>query len=114
MLGLDPWFDKYIFPNGMIPSIKQIGAAIEKKFTMEDWQNFGPDYDKTLMCWAHNFEQGWEKIKSSYSDSFYRMWRYYLHACAGGFRARSMQLWQIVFTQPNCIGRHDSIRCLHC
>jgi len=103
----DPWTDKYIFPNGILPSISQLGAAMESIFVMEDWHNFGPDYDKTLMAWHANFEKAWPKLKSKYGDRFYRMWRYYLLSSAGAFRARNNQLWQVVITrqgsaQPDC------------
>jgi len=93
------WTAKYIFPNGMLPSIAQLGKAMEHQFVMEDWHNFGEDYDKTLMAWYENFRQVWPKLKDRYSDRFYRMWEYYLLSCAGGFRSRSMQLWQIVMTK---------------
>jgi cyclopropane-fatty-acyl-phospholipid synthase len=95
----DPWLDKYIFPNSMIPSIQQIGKAIEGLFVMEHWENFGPDYDKTLMAWFSNFHKHWEKIKSKYDDRFYRMWKYYLHSCAGAFRARYNQVWQVLLSR---------------
>jgi cyclopropane-fatty-acyl-phospholipid synthase len=94
------WTNKYIFPNGMIPSIAQLGAAMEGLFVMEDWQNFGPDYDKTLMAWYDNFNNSWYRLKGQYDQRFYRMWRYYLLSCAGGFRARVHQLWQVVLTRP--------------
>jgi cyclopropane-fatty-acyl-phospholipid synthase len=93
------WTAKYIFPNGMLPSIAQLGKAMENQFVMEDWHNFGEDYDKTLMAWYQNFRQVWPKLKDRYSDRFYRMWEYYLLSCAGGFRSRSMHLWQIVMTK---------------
>ena len=101
------WIDKYIFPNGMLPSIAQIARAMEGLFVMEDWHNFGPDYDKTLMAWYQNFNNAWPNLKNKYGDRFYRMWRYYLLSSAGGFRSRVQQLWQIVMTktgreQPNC------------
>ncbi|MCF8332084.1 MAG: cyclopropane fatty acyl phospholipid synthase [Bacteroidales bacterium] len=92
--------DKYIFPNGMLPSIAQIGKAMERLFVMEDWHNFGPDYDKTLLAWYDNFEKVWPELKEKYGERFYRMWRYYLLSSAGGFRSRSQQLWQIVMTKP--------------
>jgi len=103
----EPFTDKYIFPNGMLPSIAQIGEAMEGKFVMEDWHNFGPDYDTTLMAWYKNFENAWPDLKQKYSERFHRMWRYYLLSSAGGFRSRDQQLWQIVFTrtgttQPDC------------
>ncbi len=101
------WSDKYIFPNGMLPSIAQIAKAMEGLFVMEDWHNFGPDYDKTLMAWYANFGKAWPALKDRYGERFYRMWRYYLLSSAGGFRSRNTQLWQIVMTkkgseQPNC------------
>ena len=94
------WTTKYIFPNGLIPSIAQIGKAMEKLFVMEDWHNFGPDYDKTLMAWQANFEQAWPELKDKYGERFYRMWRYYLLSAAASFRSRTDQLWQIVMTKP--------------
>lgn len=95
------WSDKYIFPNGMIPSIKQIGKAMEGLFIMEDWHNFGEHYDKTLMAWHENFEAAWPELKRQYNDRFYRMWRLYLLSSAGAFRSRELQLWQIVMTKVN-------------
>ncbi|HJT25408.1 MAG TPA: cyclopropane fatty acyl phospholipid synthase [bacterium] len=94
-----PWFDKYIFPNGMMPSIRQLGTAIEGLFVMEDWSNFGPDYDKTLMAWFSNFEAGWESLSHLYDSRFYRMWKYYLLSLAGAFRARKNQLWQVLLSK---------------
>jgi cyclopropane-fatty-acyl-phospholipid synthase len=96
----EPWTNKYIFPNGMLPSIAQLGAAMEGRFIMEDWHNFGPHYDRTLMAWHANFEAAWPDLKDRYGERFYRMWRYYLLSCAGAFRSRSNQLWQIVMTRP--------------
>jgi cyclopropane-fatty-acyl-phospholipid synthase len=71
---------------------------------MEDWQNFGVHYDKTLLAWYQNFDAGWNELKSTYSERFYRMWTYYLLSCAGSFRARKNQLWQIVFTKNGISG----------
>ncbi len=95
-----PCITKYIFPNGMLPSIAQIACAMEGLFVMEDWHNFGPHYDKTLMAWHANFEAAWPELKDKYGERFYRMFRFYLLSCAGAFRARSNQLWQIVMTKP--------------
>jgi cyclopropane-fatty-acyl-phospholipid synthase len=95
----DPWIEKYIFPGSMLPSIKQIGEAVEGLFIMEDWHNFGPDYDKTLMAWFKNFDGNWAKIKSRYDERFYRMWRFYLLSCAGSFRARQNQVWQVLLSK---------------
>lgn len=96
----DPWIDRYIFPNGDLPSLGQIADASEDSFIIEDVHNFGADYDRTLMAWHANFEAAWPHFSASYGERFYRMWRYYLLACAGTFRARNTQLWQIVMS-PN-------------
>jgi cyclopropane-fatty-acyl-phospholipid synthase len=95
----DPWIDRYIFPNSMLPSIAQLAKASEGLFTIEDLQNFGIYYDKTLLAWFNNFNSRWISLKPRYGDRFYRMWKYYLLSCAGSFRARKNQLWQIVFTK---------------
>jgi cyclopropane-fatty-acyl-phospholipid synthase len=95
------WINAYIFPNSHIPSIKQIGNAIENIFIMEDLHNFGVNYDKTLMAWHHNFNHHWESLKDQYDERFRRMWNYYLLSCAASFRARQNQLWQIVLSKTN-------------
>lgn len=106
----DEWINKYIFTNGMLPSICQIATTLEGKFVMEDWHNFGADYDRTLMAWHENFIKNWPKIQAKYGDRFYRMWNYYLLSCAGLFRARSIQLWQIVISKKGELGGYQSIR----
>ena len=105
----EPWIDKYIFPDSLLPSIKQISGAIEGLFVMEDWHNFGADYDKTLMAWFNNFDKNWDTLKSQYDERFYRMWKYYLLACAGTFRSRKNQLWQIVLSKKGVSGGYARI-----
>jgi len=95
----EPFTDKYIFPNGMLPSIAQLSKAMEGIFIIEDIHNIGPHYDPTLMTWHANFEKAWPDLQEKYGERFYRMWRYYLLSSAGGFRSRNQQLWQIVFTR---------------
>ncbi len=106
----DAWMDRYIFPGGQLPSIKQIGASIENIFVMEDWHNFSADYDRTLMAWYANFEKSWPNLKEKYGDRFYRMWKYYLLSCAGAFRSRKMQLWQIVLSKKGVPGGWEAVR----
>ncbi len=106
----DAWMDRYIFPNGDLPSITQIGKAIEPDWVMEDWHNFGADYDRTLMAWHANFERHWDELAGDYDPRFYRMWRYYLLSCAGSFRARKNQLWQIVLSKGGVLGGYRSLR----
>jgi cyclopropane-fatty-acyl-phospholipid synthase len=108
---MDLWAEKYIFPNGMLPSVAQLGKAIEKFFVMEDWHSFGPDYDKTLMAWYHNFDKNWVNIRNNYSERFYRMWKYFLLSSAGSFRSRKhSQLWQIVLSKNGVPGGYQSVR----
>jgi len=97
--SVNPWFHKHVFPNSVLPSVAQIGRAMNDLFVMEDWHNFGPDYDRTLMTWHKNFEDSWPELKHKYDERFYRMWRFYLLSCAGAFRSRDQQLWQIVMTK---------------
>lgn len=106
----DPWVLKYIFPNSMLPSIKQISTAIEGLFVMEDWHNFGSDYTKTLQAWFDNFDANWEKLRASYDERFYRMWKYYLLSFAGAFKARGLQLWQIVLSREGIPNGCQTVR----
>ena len=114
--NLEPWFSKYIFPNGHLPSATHIATAIDREwfdepvFILEDWHNFGADYDKTLSAWFENFDRAWPELKSKYDDRFYRMWKYYLLVSAGMFRARYLQLWQIVLSPKGVPSGYQSIR----
>jgi cyclopropane-fatty-acyl-phospholipid synthase len=107
-LGTDPWIDKYVFPNGELPTLAQIGAACEQRFVVEDVHNFGADYDRTLMAWHANFESAWQRFQHL-GERFRRMWRYYLLLCAGAFRARDIQLWQWVLSPPGHGGVYPRI-----
>jgi cyclopropane-fatty-acyl-phospholipid synthase len=95
----DPWMDRYIFPNSMLPTAEQITAAAEGELTLEDWHSFGPDYDRTLMAWHSNISERWDELCTTYDERFRRMWNFYLLVSAGGFRSRYLQLWQIVFSR---------------
>ena len=77
---------------------------------MEDWHNFGADYDKTLLAWYHNFTSHWNELKDKYGERFYRLWTYYLLSCAGTFRSRQIELWQIVYSKKGVPGGYISIR----
>jgi len=106
----DPWIERYIFPNGKLPSPAELGGALEGRFIVEDWHNFGPDYDRTLMCWAERFEAAWPQLAAHYDEAFRRMFRYYLLSCAGFFRSRQGQLWQLVLSRPQRHGVYRSVR----
>jgi cyclopropane-fatty-acyl-phospholipid synthase len=104
---IDPWIHRYIFPNALLPTMGQIGEAMEGLLVVEDLHNFGPHYDRTLMAWNSKFEAAWDELAGRYDERFRRMWRYYLLISAAGFRARDMQLFQIVMTPtgtppPDC------------
>jgi len=106
----DPWIDKYIFPNGKIPSPIEVSQSIDRLFLIEDWHNFGPDYDRTLMAWFANFDAHWLEISKNYNQRFYRMWKYYLLSCAGYFRSKQGQLWQMVLSKRTRNGTYRSKR----
>jgi cyclopropane-fatty-acyl-phospholipid synthase len=106
----DPWFDKYIFPGGMLPSVAQLSAAMEGLFVMEDWHNFGTDYDTTLLAWQTNVDRHRAHWESTFDERFSRMWRYYLLSLAGAFRARAIHLWQIVLSKRGRLGGYQSVR----
>jgi cyclopropane-fatty-acyl-phospholipid synthase len=95
---IDPWLEKYIFPGGVLPSIAQVGTAIEGLFVVIDLHNIGPHYDKTLMAWYDKFHANWPTPKTPEEERFYRMWKYYLLCCAGAFRSRAIQVWQFVLS----------------
>ncbi|MGB5746619.1 MAG: cyclopropane fatty acyl phospholipid synthase [Desulfobacterales bacterium] len=97
--SVDPWLAKYIFPNSMLPSARQITEAAEGFFILEDWHSFGSHYDPTLIAWHRNVTDNWNCIQDRYDQRFQRMWIYYLLSCAGSFRARRNQLWQIIFSK---------------
>ncbi|MDR3385685.1 MAG: cyclopropane fatty acyl phospholipid synthase [Rudaea sp.] len=106
----DPWIARYIFPNSMLPSAAQIADARENLFVIEDWHNFGADYDRTLMAWRANFDTGWSRLAEKYGERFRRMWRFYLSASAATFRARRDQLWQIVLSPHGVPGGYTALR----
>ncbi len=96
---IEPWFDKYIFPNAVLPTLAAMITAMQGIFIPEDVHNIGEHYDPTLMAWWKNFDAAWPKLEAKYGKTFYRMWKYYLLSCAGGFRARETQLFQLVMTR---------------
>jgi cyclopropane-fatty-acyl-phospholipid synthase len=106
----DPWIEKYIFPNSMLPSAQQIAAAVEQLFVLEDWHNFGADYERTLIAWRDNVERAWPTLGPHYDERFRRMWRYYLAASIGSFRSRQTQLWQLVLSPRGVAGGYVAPR----
>jgi len=106
----DPWIDRYIFPGGRLPSARQLADGLEGHFLIEDWESFGHDYDHTLLAWWQNFEQAWPRLACDSTPEFFRFWRYYLLSCAGFFRSRQGQLWQVVLSRPERAAAYQSWR----
>lgn len=106
----EPFIARYIFPNSILPCMQNIVNESADLFILEDWHNFGPDYDQTLMAWHENFEKAWPQLREDYSERFRRMWRYYLLSCAAAFRARNVQLWQIVLSPEGTRGSYRAPR----
>ncbi len=106
----DPWVSKYIFPNSELPSLDRIMIGAKKLFITEDLHSFGNDYVRTLFEWEKNFVSNWDKLKGTYDEHFYRMWRYYLLSFIGTFRSRRNHLWQIVFSKKGVQGGYQWVR----
>jgi cyclopropane-fatty-acyl-phospholipid synthase len=102
--AIEPWLDKYIFPNGVLPTVGQIASAVEGLFVIEDVENFGADYDRTLMAWRAKFQSNRTAVASKYGERFCRMWDYYLLCCAGGFRSRRISVGQFVLSPAGVRG----------
>lgn len=109
--GSGSWVERYIFPNSELPHLSDVVQAIKGLFVMEDWHNFGADYDRTLMSWHTNIERHKAAREFLNSRQMYRRWRYYLLTCAGTFRARSRtQLWQVVLSKRGVRDGYVSVR----
>ena len=106
----DPWIGRYIFPNSMLPSPKQLTTALEGRFVIEDWHSFGTDYDRTLQAWRANVEAHWPELPDRYDERFRRMWRFYLAGSMASFRARRIQLWQLVLSPDGVPGGYVAPR----
>jgi cyclopropane-fatty-acyl-phospholipid synthase len=96
----EPWTNKCIFSGGTIPSLKQLGEAMERLFVLEDLHNFAPSYVHTLRGWHANFQKAWPEMASGASESFRRTFEYFFLSCAAAFRARDLQYWHLVLTKP--------------
>lgn len=96
----DAWIDKYIFPGGYIPSIRQVvGKLPEYDFHLLDYENLRMHYAMTLDEWSRRLESNKQTVMTMYDERFYRMWRFYLASCSGNFRYGDISLSQFVFTK---------------
>ncbi|KMT22126.1 SAM-dependent methyltransferase [Clostridium cylindrosporum] len=99
----DPWIKKYIFPGGVIPSLREIiNIGGEKDFYVQDVESLRRHYVKTLLCWYDNFNNEMDKISTMFDERFIRMWELYLCSCAAAFNNGVVDLHQIVFTKGIC------------
>lgn len=96
----DAWIKKYIFPGGVIPSLREIiSISSEYKYNILDVESLRLHYKKTLLMWAKNFDNNIDKIKAMFDDKFIRMWRMYLYSCAASFNNGVIDLHQILFVK---------------
>lgn len=108
--GTDPWIDAYVFPGGRLPSATEVCRASAPHLRLEDWENFGGDYVRTLLAWWQNFQARWPELQGHLGEKFYRFWRYYLLSCAGYFRSGQGQVWQLVMSRPESSRVYRSLR----
>jgi cyclopropane-fatty-acyl-phospholipid synthase len=107
---IDPWQDKYIFPNGDLPSIGEITTAVEGLFVVEDVHNFGVYYERTLMAWNEKFQSNRAAMAQKHGERFCRMWEYYLLQNAGAFRSRHISVGQFVLSPRGVRGGYEAVR----
>jgi cyclopropane-fatty-acyl-phospholipid synthase len=86
----------YIFPGGMLPSPTIFRErAVASGLAIRDSFSFGRDYEKTLLHWERAFVENWPAIRPlGFDERFFRMWLYYLHYCAAGFRTGRIGVYQ--------------------
>lgn len=97
-------------PRNIVGAPHQVAQAWEGLFVLEDWHNYGADYDRTLMAWAQNLHSRWDSLKADHSERLYRSWRCYLLTCAGYYRAREVQVWELVLSPRGVPGGYRSQR----
>ena len=96
----DAWIKKYIFPGGVIPTLREIiSLSADYRFYTVDVESLRMHYYKTLLKWADNFEKNTDKVREMFDEKFVRMWRMYLYSCAACFYTGVIDLHQIVFTK---------------
>lgn len=96
----DPWIKKYIFPGGVIPSLREIlHICGDLSFYTLDIESLRQHYVKTLLCWHHNYLNSMDQISTMFDDRFIRMWELYLLSCAASFNNGVIDLHQILFSK---------------
>lgn len=96
----DPWIRKYIFPGGMIPSLREILSCMaEDQYHTLDVENLRPHYNRTLLCWEKNYREHMDEVRKMFDEKFVRMWDLYPASCAATFRNGIIDLHQILVTK---------------
>ncbi len=96
----DPWIKKYIFPGGVVPSLREmIAYSTERGFHIQDVENLRPHYNRTLLCWQKNYREHIDQVRQMFDESFVRMWDLYLASCAATFHNGVIDLHQILMTK---------------
>ena len=109
----DRFTQKYIFPNCVVPALKQLTSSAEGLFTVEDVHNFWKSYYYTMREWQRNFARHWAEIRAldpKFDERFYRMWNFYNFAGMGIARGRQGGLWQIVFSKCGSLREYLTVR----
>lgn len=95
----DAWVKKYIFPGGVIPSLREImHIAGDMRFYTLDVESLRRHYSRTLLCWNENFQKHKDEVRKMFDERFVRMWEMYLCACAASFRNGVVDVHQILFS----------------
>ncbi|RGY97588.1 cyclopropane-fatty-acyl-phospholipid synthase family protein [Clostridium sp. AM58-1XD] len=93
----DPWIKKYIFPGGMIPSLREmISCMADDNFHTLDVEDLRLHYNKTLLCWEENYRNHIDEVKEMFDDKFVRMWELYLASCAAAFHNGVVDIHQVL------------------
>lgn len=96
----DAFIKKYIFPGGVIPSLREIiNISAEYDYHTIDIESLRLHYTKTLLEWYKNFSDNIDKVKEMFDERFIRMWSLYLCSCAVTFNNGVIDLHQILFTK---------------
>lgn len=101
MKNCEPWIDRYIFPGGVVPSLKQIDGAIAGLFSRKDLDEFGASYVHTLRAWNRNFQESWPAHQHRYDERFRLMFEYFFQTVAGAFRAGYLLHWHILLEKSS-------------
>jgi len=92
------WINKYIFPGGLIPSVRAIEEclAADTRLHISASRSLGPDYAETLKQWRQRFLANWTTVEQlGFDETFRRTWEYYLAYCEAGFRTDYIDVLQL-------------------